>query len=87
MTSDPLRRQAHDDWFDVDTESDADLDADEIVLPAVPQWRRCSVVHCIEQGPWVGTLVCCIRQSGHKDGHSVPLGDVGSPDYWLEIWL
>jgi hypothetical protein len=44
-------------------------------------------VHCIDRGPWLGTLVCCIRRSGHEDGHAMSLGDRGASDYWCETWL
>ena len=44
-------------------------------------------MHCIDHGPWIGTLVCCIRQSGHADDHSMSLGDFGQVDYWQETWF
>jgi hypothetical protein len=66
--------------------SDADLDLDELTLPEQPQWHRCGAVHCIDRGPWLGTLVCCVRRSGHQDEHSMSLGDTGAHDYWHETW-
>jgi hypothetical protein len=81
VTIDPFHVRKFSEW------SDADFDLDDLVLPAEPQWHRCGAVHCIDRGPWLGTLVCCIRRSGHEDGHSMSLGDEGSPDYWREVWL
>jgi len=75
----PVRKKLH-NW------SDDDFDLDDLALPAEPQWRRCGAVHCIDSGPWIGTLVCCIRQSGHEDEHSMSLGDLGAADYWQENW-
>jgi hypothetical protein len=69
------------DWHD------EDFDLDDLAMPAMTQWQRCGAVHCIDQGPWIGTLVCCIRQSGHDSGHSMSLGDQGAVDYWQETWL
>ena len=66
--------------------SDADFDLDELRLPEEPQWHRCGAVHCIDRGPWLGTLVCCVRRSGHDGGHAMSLGDVGAPDHWQETW-
>jgi hypothetical protein len=66
--------------------SEADGDLDDLELEQ-PQWHRCGAVHCIESGPWLGTLVCCIRRSGHPDVHSMSLGDMGAPDHWCETWL
>ena len=64
--------------------SDPDLDG---LDPPEPQpCRRCSAVHCVEGGPWVGTLVWCMRRSGHAGEHLTALGDVGTPEYWEEIW-
>ena len=81
MTIDPypVRKKLH-NW------SDDDFDLDDLALPTEPQWRRCGAVHCIDSGPWIGTLVCCIRQSGHEDEHSMSLGDLGAADYWQENW-
>ncbi len=81
VTIDPFHVRRLSEW------SDADFDLDDLVLPAEPQWHRCGAVHCIDRGPWLGTLVCCIRRSGHDDGHSMSLGDEGAPDYWRETWL
>ena len=66
--------------------SDADFDLDELRLPEEPQWHRCGAVHCIDRGPWLGTLVCCVRRSGHDGGHAMSLGDAGAPDHWQETW-
>ena len=65
---------------------DDDFALDDLEYPATKQWQRCGAVHCIDRGPWIGTLVCCIRQSGHDDDHSMSLGDADGPDYWLESW-
>jgi hypothetical protein len=81
LTIDPFHVRRFSEW------SDADFDLDDLELPAAPQWNRCGAVHCIDRGPWIGTLVCCIRRSGHEDGHSMSLGDEGAPDYWRETWL
>jgi hypothetical protein len=81
LTIDPYHVRRFSDW------SDADLDLDDLVLPPEPVWHRCGAVHCIDRGPWLGTLVCCIRRSGHDDTHSMSLGDEGAPDYWRETWL
>ena len=81
MTIDPLHVHSYSQW------SDADFDLDDLELPAEPLWSRCGAVHCIDRGPWIGTLVCCIRRSGHEDDHSMSLGDEGAPDYWHETWL
>ena len=81
VTIDPFHVRKFSQW------SEAEFDLDDLVLPAEPQWHRCGAVHCIDRGPWLGTLVCCIRRSGHEDGHSMSLGDEGSPDYWREVWL
>ena len=51
------------------------------------QWQRCGAVHCIDRGPWIGTLVCCIRRSGHESDHSMSLGDFGAVDFWQETWF
>lgn len=77
MTSDP--------FYSGDDEPAPDLDALE--LPEHPTWRRCVAVHAVEQGPWVGTLICCTRKVGHPNEHLTTLGDIGSPDYWQEFWL
>ena len=83
MTIDPfpVRRRT-----DVADDLDFDLDFEELLLPEAPQWHRCGAVHCIDRGPWLGTLVCCIRRSGHEGGHSMSLGDDGTVDHWLETW-
>ena len=81
VSIEPYRLHKYSEW------SDADFDLEDLVLPAEPQWHRCGAVHCIDRGPWLGTLVCCIRRSGHDDGHSMSLGDEGAPDYWRETWL
>lgn len=67
--------------------SEDDFDLDDLVLPDQPTWQRCGSVHCIDHGPWIGTLVCCVRRSGHADGHGMSLGDIGEPDYWRETWF
>jgi hypothetical protein len=64
-----------------------ELDLDELELPEQPHLRRCGAVHCIEQGPWAGTLVCCMRKTDHPNGHLMTLGDAGGSDYWQEFWL
>ena len=56
-------------------------------MPDRMQWQRCGAVHCIDSGPWIGTLVCCIRQSGHDSDHSMSLGDAGAVDFWQESWI
>ena len=78
MTIDPFHVRKLSEW------SDADFDLDDLVLPEQQQWHRCGAVHCIDRGPWLGTLVCCIRRSGHEDAHSMSLGDEGAPDYWRD---
>ena len=83
MTSDPFYSRKIDHW----TEDDTEPDLDGLELPEQPQWRRCGAVHCIEQGPWTGTLVCCMRKSGHKNEHLMTLGDFDNSDYWQEFWL
>jgi hypothetical protein len=35
----------------------------------------------------MGTLVCCIRRSGHDTDHSMSLGDSGEIDFWQETWF
>jgi hypothetical protein len=82
MASDPFESRDTDRW----TEQDEELDLDGLELPAQPQWQRCGAVHCIEQGPWVSTLVCCMRKSGHENQHLTTLGDVGTAEYWQEFW-
>lgn len=79
MTSDP--------FYARDSDDEPELDLDPIELPVQPQWRRCAAVHCVERGPWVGTLVCCMRKSGHTNEHLMTLGDPDTPDYWRECWL
>ena len=66
---------------------ETEFDIDELNLPAQPQFHRCGAVHCIDNGPWLGTLVCCIRHSDHDGDHSMSLGDQGSDDFWQESWL
>jgi len=66
---------------------DEEFDLDDLAMPERTQWQRCGAVHCIDSGPWIGTLVCCIRQSGHDQDHSMSLGDLGEVDYWQESWL
>jgi hypothetical protein len=68
------------------TDDEAEPDLDDLELPEQPQWRRCAAVHCIEQGPWTGTLVCCMRKIGHGNEHLMTLGDVGTAEYWQEFW-
>jgi hypothetical protein len=84
VTIDPFQVRRLSEWSETDFDLD---DFDELVLPERPQWHRCGAVHCIEQGPWIGTLVCCIRVSGHDDAHAMSLGDAGAPDFWNESWL
>ena len=69
------------DWYD------DDFDLEDLALPEQRQWQRCGAVHCIDRGPWIGTLVCCIRQSGHDHDHTMSLGDFGRVDFWQETWL
>ena len=85
----PLPRWTHSDLDELDVdELDADdLDLDETTVPDRPMWHRCGSVHCVERGPWIGTLVCCVRQSGHEDAHAMSLGDAGAADYWRESWF
>ena len=66
--------------------SGRDLDLEELDLPEQPPCRRCSAVHCVEGGPWTGTLVCCRRLSGHAREHLTTLGDIDTPEYWEELW-
>ncbi len=81
MTLDPHPVHTYRTW------TDDDFDLDDLAIPDAPQWRRCGAVHCIDRGPWLGTLVCCIRQSGHDGTHAMSLGDEGGPDHWQETWL
>ena len=81
MTFEHLTLRALRDWHD------DNFDLDDLALPTERTWRRCGAVHCIDRGPWIGTLVCCIRQSEHADDHSMSLGDVGKADYWQETWF
>jgi hypothetical protein len=69
------------DWHD------DDFDLDDLAMPERMQWQRCGAVHCIDSGPWIGTLVCCIRRSSHDGDHAMSLGDFGAVDYWQETWL
>jgi hypothetical protein len=68
------------------TWSKEDYNLQDLDIPVEPQWKRCGAVHCIDQGPWIGTLVCCVRRSGHVGGHTMTLGDTGTVDYWEEAW-
>lgn len=81
MAIEPHTQRVLRDW------NDEDFDLDDLVLPAQPAWQRCGAVHCIDCGPWMGTLVCCIRRSGHDTDHSMSLGDFGEIDYWQETWF
>jgi hypothetical protein len=81
LTIDPFHVRKLSEW------SDADFDLDDLVLPEQQQWHRCGAVHCIDRGPWLGTLVCCIRRSGHEDAHAMSLGDEGAFDYWRTTWF
>jgi hypothetical protein len=63
-----------------------DYNLQDLDIPVEPQWQRCGAVHCIDEGPWIGTLVCCVRRSGHTGAHSMSLGDSGTVDYWEEAW-
>ncbi len=80
VTIDPNHTQRLGGW------REAEFDLDDLVMPPEPKWHRCGAVHCIDNGPWIGTLVCCIRQSGHDGGHTVSLGDEGGSDFWRESW-
>jgi hypothetical protein len=80
MTSEPLHRSMPDHL------SELDLDLDDLALPEEPDYRRCSAIHAVEQGPWNGTLVCCMRESDHDGEHSMALGDEGCASYWVETW-
>jgi hypothetical protein len=64
----------------------SDLDLDELDPPEQAPCQRCNAVHCVEGGPWAGTLVCCMRRSGHASEHLTTLGDIGTPEYWEELW-
>lgn len=79
MTSDPFHSN--------ESDGGPEPDFDPFELPEQPQWRRCGAVHSVEQGPWAGTLVCCMRKIGHSNEHLMTLGDAGTPDYWQEFWL
>jgi hypothetical protein len=82
VSIDPIHVRGLGSW----TEDDLAFELDDLDLPAQPQWHRCGAVHCIDRGPWIGTLVCCVRTSGHDGGHTMALGDAGGPDHWQEIW-
>lgn len=82
MATDPYRLQKKTDFWN--DESDR---ADDLSLPQQPQFQRCAVVRCIEQGRWAGTFICCMRKAGHQGDHLTTLGDVGTFDYWRETWL
>jgi hypothetical protein len=79
MTSDPI--------YSGEAEEEPEPDLDPTELPEQPQWLRCGAVHSVERGPWVGTLVCCMRKGGHTNEHLMTLGDAGTPEYWQEFWL
>jgi len=81
VTIEPHTQRVLRDWHD------DDFDLDDLALPGRPAWQRCGAVHCIDSGPWMGTLVCCIRRSGHDSDHAMSLGDFGQIDYWSETWL
>jgi hypothetical protein len=83
MFSDPFRSRKNERW----NEERSKRSLDDLEFPAQPEWQRCSAVRCVESGPWSGTLVCCMRKSGHQNEHQMTLGDAGSPDYWLECWF
>ncbi len=79
MTTEPLQhRDAGDD--------DGAFADDELALPATPRLRRCGSIRDVGEGPWIGTLACCIRPVGHEGDHAMTLGDPGSPTYWEESW-
>lgn len=80
MAIDPYRVRRTMEW------SDTELDLEELGLATQPHYQRCGAVHCVDRGPWMGTLVCCVRRSGHVEEHSMSLGDIGEPDYWRESW-
>ena len=81
MAIEPHTQRVLRDW------NDDDFDLEDLVLPVQPAWQRCGAVHCIDRGPWLGTLVCCIRRSGHEDAHAMSLGDEGAFDYWRTTWF
>lgn len=80
VASDPYEMQKSGFWGDESAE------ADDLSIPQRPQLLRCNAVHCVERGPWTGTLVCCLRKAGHPDRHQVVLGDVGTSEFWQETW-
>ncbi len=82
VSIDPIHVRRLGTW----TEDDLAFELDDLDLPAQPQWHRCGAVHCIDRGPWIGTLVCCVRRSGHDGGHTMSLGDADGSDHWQEIW-
>jgi len=59
---------------------------DDFELPPVPEFTRCGLVRAIHGGPWVGTLVSCVRRGGHGGEHAAELGDPGTRDHWRESW-
>ncbi len=81
MTIDTNKSGQLESWMETE------FDIEELNLPATPQFRRCGAVHCIDNGPWLGTLVCCIRRSSHEGDHAMSLGDEGADDFWRESWL
>jgi len=58
----------------------------EFELPPAPEFRRCGLVRGVDHGPWVGTLVSCVRQAAHGGDHVAELGDRGAADHWHETW-
>lgn len=72
MTTDSYKLRKTHFWND---ESD---EVDELSLPKQPEFLRCTVVRCIQHGPWAGTLVSCVRKAGHQGDHLITRGDVGT---------
>jgi hypothetical protein len=56
------------------------------LFPELLPVQRCNSVNGVQNGPWIGTLVCCIRPNGHRGEHSVSLGDADTASYWHETW-
>jgi hypothetical protein len=79
MTIGPFGR-----WEDGDGEAAGS--PDELSLPATARLRRCSALHDVGTGPWIGTMACCTRPVGHDGDHTMSLGDPGSPSHWEETW-
>ena len=67
-------------------DDDLALDAEALDLPPAPRQRRCGALHDGGTGPWIGTMACCTRPIDHNDGHTMSLGDPGSPSFWQESW-